>query len=313
MSIRIHGPSESMGGADIVDNMSSWSLENKPRRADADFMRNVPMDTTLLDRGKYPLIHPEKLHATFIEEEELGLGRAESQHQVRFGQMILNSAYDHEMPDLVAVKPFEIARDLHREWAANNYINSIGRYQRAFLPLGIWRRNNGDYNLITLYEHGVKSYDEVFWADRIGSPEALRAQVVEKAALTCVQGLGYLHGLGVVHGDAQAKNLAKDSRRVRFVDLESASLLPRVGSAVLEDAETDRLTSRDIDSFFGSTMLVSDNQDRIADVFNDYSMPVQLVRSYQDGLRRGSRESRLRLPAMIAESESFFSSLIRGL
>lgn len=44
----------------------------------------------------------------------------------------------------------------------NNFMNEVTDRQLAFLPLGVWKNVEGINHLITLYEHDVTTYDNVF-------------------------------------------------------------------------------------------------------------------------------------------------------
>lgn len=216
-------------------------------------MSQLSVSEALLSNGVFS-ISPKHgaVHGVFTQKDEFGIGRDESQHEVKFGQLIVRSDQRANMPALVAVKPFEGTEPstLYRELAATNYLNSIGESQNSYLPVGVWRNAEDTLNMITLYEHGVISQDSVFWADRNLHPEALRQERLRTSFKDCIWGIGYLHGAGVVHGDAEAKNLAHDGRQVRFIDLESAQLLPRSDKHhLLNDPDSARRKHQDITTF----------------------------------------------------------------
>ncbi len=60
-----------------------------------------------------------------------------------------------------------------------------------------------------------------------------------------------IHIFGLSHGDAQVKNMAADNNGIRFIDLESASLLPRANGKIEPYSAKYEMT-RDIASFMSS-------------------------------------------------------------
>ncbi len=289
-------------------------------RGIARLMAAIPLGSVaLLDSEfKLPEVPPTaKPHrATFIEDEELGLGRDEARHQPRFGQMILNGVGLHERPMLVAVKPFKKSEDkradalLRREWVASNYLNSLSDRELAFMPLGVWRTARGVNNFLSLYEHDVKSYDNVFWADKSLAPEALRPENVTHALTDCLRGLGYLHGVGLAHTDPQAKNLAADLGGVRFIDLEGIKQLPRKGSQIVDSKATVDLIRHDIETFFDSTVQVDENRVNIAPVLAKTNMVLQLAQTYRAGLNQGKKEAGTKVPSLVTSSDEYFKTTV---
>jgi hypothetical protein len=277
----------------------------------------VPIGSVaLLDTEfSFPRGEQKPAKATFIDSSDLSLGRDEGRHQPRFGQMLLNGRGLHERPVLVTAKPFDDGLDtqsggLAHEWSANNYLNGVGDRQLAYLPLGVWRNAEGVDHLLTLYEHDVISYDNVFWADRNVNPEALRAQVVEHAFTDCVRGLGYLHGAGLIHRDAEAKNLAANFNGVRFIDLEDARMLPRKGSKIEDSELTVRLIRNDIETFFDSTVQVDENRPVIASALSRSRMADKLAQTYRAGIKQARKESGVSMPSIPTTTSAYFRDTI---
>lgn len=284
--MRLSGRSEKFGSASLSHEFSTFEI-GEPTKPKERLLRHLGKNSIVLDADKYFMLPEDGLRATFIEREDFAQDREDSRHVVRFGQMILNGHGIHEAPDFVAVKPFEDRRELYNEWAANAYLNGIFEDQRAFMPLGILKDGHGTMNLLTLYENGVKTADTVFWADGEAQPEALRPKVVETTANASMYGLGLMHGARIIHGDAQAKNLAWDTRQPRFVDLESAIHVPvdAVGEAVYADK-----ILRDVSTFIYSTMQVDENQDKIADVLSKPTVADKMIKSYKRGIDEARRQ-----------------------
>lgn len=307
-----------------MGNVSTLSSAEIPddiqlgERGIARLMTVVPVGSlALLDTEfDFPDMPGKPPRASFIDSPELGLGRDEGRHQPRFGQMIINGAGLHERPILVTVKPFNGSTDkqpdelMQREWAASNYLNSLSDRQLAYLPLGAWRTAKGVNHLISLYEHDVKSYDNVFWADKELSPEALRAQTIEHALNDCIRGLGYLHGLGLVHTDAEVKNLAANLSGIRFIDLEGIKQLPREGTTVEDSGETVRLIRNDLETLFDSTIQVDENRKAVANVLAKPKMDERLAKTYRAGLRQAKAEADVKMPPLSVSTVKYFKNTI---
>lgn len=91
-----------------------------------------------------------------------------SANGVYFGQFVLGN----ELTELCAVKPSTFcldAGDVTNEWAAMNYLNSTSAKEQAFIPLGVWRLENGMFQLLSAYENSVNTFDNTLWAhgDRV--------------------------------------------------------------------------------------------------------------------------------------------------
>jgi len=318
-SPRIQGPAERMG---IVASLPAGQISDESLlESERDITRLVSgLDlgrVALLDTEfRVPYSRGEAQRATFIDEHEFRLGREDGRHDLRFGQMMINGRGLHERPVFVGAKSFSGATDKHpdellaREWATTNYLNSVSDRQLAYLPLGVWRTARGINHFLTLYENDVISYDNVFWADLEGTPEALRPKTVEHAFEDCIRGLGYLHGVGIVHHDAEAKNLAANLSGVRFVDLESAGLLPRNGQEIEDSERTINLIRSDLETFFDSTMQVDDNRSHIATVLAKPRFDAALAKFYRAGLRQAKADTGIKMPALPVASPEYFKQNI---
>lgn len=311
MTIRMNGTSERFGKTEQSPEFRLWEIrgetdvDNKTKK---HLVRSLGRHSVALDAGKYCRLPKKGLTSTFIEQPDFGYGREDSRHGVRFGQLILNGPGVHEIPDLVAIKPFEERGGLYNEWASNAYVNGLFDEQRAYLPLGILKDEHGVPAMISLYEHGIKTADNVFWADRELSPEALRADVIKRTATTCMYGLGLMHGARLVHGDAQAKNLGSDARHVRFIDLEDSLLIPADGvdSAVY----TDKII-KDIATFIGSTGQVDENREQITEALYKPTVIDTLIKSYRQGIDKArSRQPGIHVPDYATTHEDAIRALI---
>lgn len=151
-------------------------------------------------------------------------GREDSLHGVEFGVLRLGTTNGSETELEVALKPFHT----WRRGAANELAAMLKTPElttiRSFEPLGMI--NNGrKIALLTRFETEVLSLDNIEWQRGIYQPFQETFDVMEalqKSALT----LAHMHQAGVVHNDAQIKNMAVVSNdvltEVRLIDLEGA-------------------------------------------------------------------------------------------
>lgn len=285
-ALRLNGQSEKFGPVSTSDEFLTWEIPDiesstRMRRLLSEMGRS----SLVLDAKKYGGINLDKqAHATFIEKDEFSGGRDESAHQVRFGQLILNGRDFHELPELVAVKPFDDRAGLYGEWAAHEYLNSLADRQIGFINLGVHNDGEGTESIISQYDHDVVTFDNSFWATSDDPDAALRPAILQRHATLGSQGLGFLHGVGMTHGDAQVKNLAADRFGFRAVDLESAHIL---GEEQLHDRTALTQTGRDISAFIDSMKLVDENRSRISDAFASDRIRNRVARAYIDGVRQG--------------------------
>lgn len=319
-TIRFNGTAEQMGNVAPLSSAEIPEEFTAGERGIARLLASVPLGSVALLDAEFtlPNVPPSaKPHrASFIDSAELGYGRDEARHQPKFGQMILNGVGLHERPILIAAKPFHGGEDehpnglLHREWAASNYLNSLSDRELAYIPLGVWRTAEGVNHLLSLYEHDVKSYDNVFWADKSLVPEALRPANIEYALIDCLRGLGYLHGAGLVHTDAEAKNMAADFSGIRFIDLEGIQQLPRKGTQVENSDTTINLVRHDIETFFDSTIQVDENRVDIAPILAKTTVIKRLAQVYRAGLRLGKKEAGLKISNLETSTDEYFKTTV---
>lgn len=173
------------------------------------------------------------------------------------------------------------------------------------------KKANGATGLVTLFEHGITSSDITFWANRDINPEKLRPDRIKTALHDCAWSLGYLHSVGLIHGDAEVKNLAHDDRNARFIDLEDAKLLPRIGTQLLDSPEAEMMKYQDLDTFIASSVQVEENRPEILKVLTSPRAAQELGLYYRKGLIKGARDSGLKGHKMTpSESADYFKSLI---
>lgn len=183
------------------------------------------------------------IHLTSIPQ--LRAGRENSRNAVQFGQLHIASDTHNVTTELVAAKYLHRAA-VPRELGAALTINKRFGANVAFTPIGfVHSHENGKVGYISKYEQGVTTLDNILWNETASSHQ--RESAMGFAGLW----LASLHNHGIIHGDAQAKNIAADSlNTLRYVDLEGAHTLSREH----DKAKTQRLLD-------------------IVDLFNPHYMP----------------------------------------
>lgn len=273
--VKLNGSLEPIGYTAPVD-MPELDLANFDDKLGEvrNFLHQLPSDAIHLDSSQYFIGHdwrdsiPADLSSGFVVQQDFGIGRDQySANHVYFGQLIVSSGAMLDLPEFVAVKPHESGDDLGvtvmREYAAHNHMNGLSSSEKAYVPLGVWRDPAGDPQLVTLYDHGVVTFDNVFWPKEPDVAARITDDQVRDAFRSCMYGTGLLTGAGVAHGDDQVKNQGIDRRRVRFVDFENMELLP------LDEASADvakDLALADLDKLVNSTLFYNDVNGRMVDI-----------------------------------------------
>jgi hypothetical protein len=219
----------------------------------------------LLTRPQFDALETGGVEAQLFESDEFSYGRHKNSHGLVFGQLALSSECDRGKQVHVALKPLDTARIALHEYAATLYVNGFGGAAGplSFVPLGFYRMPD-QFALVTEYDPKVTSFDNVFW----DSEKPPTDKEVEKALSFCVAGLARLHAFGLVHHDAQVKNLAADNKGPRFIDLESVELFSRTDEEV--DVEKVRAgTIADLETFASSLSTGIEEGDV------DYRLPLE--------------------------------------
>lgn len=317
--LRFNGPQEQIKAARTAD-LLHFTLESSLEVRD-EVVRDlgaIASSSALLSEHFYNIADTGRpVTGVYTEHDPFGHGREDSQHDVGFGQVIVHDHSRANRPELVAKKPFDdpTPENLYHELAATNYLNSIGDIQNTYLPLGVWRNAEGILQTLTLYEHGVVSTDHTFWADKSLEPQELRPERIRTSFQDCMWGVGYLHGAGITHGDAQVKNLAHDSKGVRFIDPESMRLLPRdTDGQLLESIASEKAKAQDIETLLASAFQVEENRPDINKAIRGMSGSKELALAYRKGMRKGARDAGLRLKRIDAgESNDYIEYLLSNL
>ena len=167
------------------------------------------------------LIAEEGSQATLLRVPELEKTRHESRTAVQFGQLVVEGARRESQAELVAVK-YTRPSLAGRELSATREVQKRLGPASAYEPIGfIGREEKKDVGYISRYRHEVGTLDRVFW-----NREATEEQRLAAAGRAGVW-LGMLHDSGLVHGDAEAKNIAHDNAdNPVYPDLETMSEIP---------------------------------------------------------------------------------------
>lgn len=259
-----------------------------------------PGEMVLDEQQFYGVLGPDSLHASFIEDQNLKKGRTCSAHGVEFGQLVLESVFDQELPTFIAVKPFPSKgvmlhespiKALVHEWAATEHIAQLSRYERTYLPLGLWRRQKDNApQMITLFDESSQSLDNVFWA-RGEEAQKMGPEKIISALQLCAFALGVLHGAGLTHGDPQVKNFARDSKRIRFSDLTEVELMQQDAGAVCSSRDNKRAVGNDFRWLSLSTLdqqqRPNDMFDKVADVITNEKVLLSAAHFYRRGVSQG--------------------------
>ncbi len=159
------------------------------------------------------LDEPESASLTRLEGLEVG--RKNSRTEVAFGQLALSQPDTHDITELVAVK-YVHPITASREFLAARAVDGRLGERRTFTPLGFIKNNDGRVGVMTRYEHQVNTLDNRLWNPE--TPEESLQAAYRLAGLAIAE----LHRNNLIHGDAQAKNLAVDSSgTIRHLDTET--------------------------------------------------------------------------------------------
>jgi hypothetical protein len=145
-------------------------------------------------------------------------GREDSVYQVQFGDMTISGQTDSSPKIIqpVAIKPADSLNRAIREYNITKYLNSREEGRRLTFQVLGFTRWGGNYSVITEFESGVVTYDNTILNEAHKPTESEISEALTTAALTLVT----LNDFGLMHGDFQVKNTARDvNNRVRIVDL----------------------------------------------------------------------------------------------
>lgn len=170
----------------------------------------------MLLENRFKTVSGDTTKARIVVDPDLSKGRQRSMNGVYFGQLILDSEKSQHT-ELVAVKPLFLPKDAVREYGATVLVNDLSGPELpfTFTPLGFYREDTGSTALITRFEMGVRTFDNLFWNE-----EEPPSQIEVAHALGfCAAALGFMHANELVHGDASPRNIGKDGEVSRISDL----------------------------------------------------------------------------------------------
>ena len=179
-------------------------------------VKKTEIDTFNLLEGSFdPEILGSAESCLFNEIPDLALTRQESAQGVRFGQLIVRSFFGDERTELSSLKPYATPRAVAHEFSLARYFLGAGRSHgfRTFTPQGVARLSSGEFALLSVYEHSVRSLDNIFW-----NPEhKITAPIITRALGKSAYLMGVLHAAGWTHGDAQVKNMFVSNHQEVFI------------------------------------------------------------------------------------------------
>ena len=213
--------------------------------------------------------------AGLTEQRNRLTGRSDSACGVWFADIASQvSQGDTTQIQPVAIKPLGPAWHAVKEVRTAYAVNEIGTEgcpdmslpPVTFTPIGILRAE-GHYNMVTRFEEGVLSLDNVLnpTENKYIPPSVPE---VHTALTYGAINLLFLHGNMVSHGDAQVKNTAMIGVEGRIIDVTTSRLYktmsPKVTEAFLSDLQTYMASVAKHADYHGAT------DEMIADAFAFY-------------------------------------------
>ena len=271
MSIRYDG-FETQAESVRIREFPTTMLGTRNRALTSLISSMKPGEMVLAEQQFYGVFDNESLTASFIENEDFSKGRTCSAHGVKFGQLVLESTFDQELPTHIAVKPFPSRgvtlneppiKALVHEWAATDHVAGLSNYERVYLPLGLWKDTKGTPQMITLFDEQSQTLDNVFWARGKVAANTGQEKIISALCLS-LYALGILHGAGLTHGDPQIKDFARDSKHIRFVDLTELELMQEDTDVVINSYDNKKAIRNDLKWL---TLSALDQQQRPNDMF----------------------------------------------
>lgn len=190
------------------------------------------------------------------------IGRQNSRSEVKFGQLTITGATQKPLTEQVAAKYTHVVPAV-REFFAGRAVDRRFGHKMTYTPLG-FASNQGKIGALSRYEHNVVSLDNILWS--LNATPEQRLGAMAHAGVW----LAELHNHGIIHGDAQAKNIAYSSDgEPRYIDLEGAADIHH-GSL---DNETRRLL--DIGNLFDPQTSPTDAEPDEISTFIDYYSKTQ--------------------------------------
>jgi hypothetical protein len=331
MSIFLEGPRSEIGNVAFkqlpeldfqppLEVADIEAVENRLTEAIAD----LPPGALVLEEREFGEIDPEQAQATYVRDDALAKGRQQSAHEVEFGQLVLKTRTDYNMPTLVAVKPHVTREEAAHEWIMFDVFNSLSEHQSAYVPLGVWTTQANAPRMLTLYEHSVQSMDNIFWPAPEDAHDVTPAQIA-KAYQIGLYALGIVHGAGLVANDmASVRNIARDSQRVRFIDLEQVEFAERQDARTIANSnQNHRYFQKDVTKLITSSIQRGKSngepmQDIDPFVFERATRLLvrpKILRSihgrYQTGVAEGMRRSGLAGGESLFMTEATMGAIVR--
>ncbi|HSX16721.1 MAG TPA: hypothetical protein VLH86_01310 [Patescibacteria group bacterium] len=237
-----------------------------PKGLTRDVKSLEPGDFLLLDEPLGQIANDSGVVAHFNHVPGMSKGRENGRQGVVFGQLVIETDQEPFIMEEAAIKPFHSAQSAAHEAGAMTMANNLdGRRGRplSFEPLGFYKYPDGQVGLITRFDGPVLTQDLLFWnPDRVPT-DAEVSRAFSVAALS----LGGMHRYGVAHRDAQAKNVGRDNRGFRLVDLADAERMTL--------ANSHEYAAADLGVYLGSLLHPDEINGQIPE--RDYTEPVAQI------------------------------------
>lgn len=307
MSIKYTGP-ETQAESVRIREFPTTMLGTRNRALTSLISAMQPGEVVLAEEQFYGILDRESLTASFVENEDFSKGRTCSAHGVKFGQLVLASTFDQELPTHIAIKPFPSRglmlqespiKALVHEWAATEYVAGLSNYERIYVPLGIWKDGDGTPQMITLFDEQSQTLDNVFWARGKVAANTGHEKIISALSLS-LYALGILQGAGLTHGDPQIKNFARDSKHIRFVDLTELEPLQEDTGTIVDSYANRQAVRNDLKWLTLSTLdqrqRPNDMFEKVAEVITNEAIIRESTKFYNRGVIHGGHFSHKTVP-----------------
>lgn len=114
--------------------------------------------------------------ARFAGRKDYGQGRSRTQNGVHFADVIVSdsSGSTDYSKQPVAIKPFDDDAAAVKDFTTSNEINTASGDAITYTPIGFVRQTNRRLGLITKFEQGVTTFDNILHKAELPSPGEIK-------------------------------------------------------------------------------------------------------------------------------------------